>query len=115
MNEFIFTYTSKATKKVVASLRFGFQGEYIKINSKQIDEDDSFLANAPPNIKQAIKNGHNCAKENNPDACNPKCAYIRFQLDDLMYTKCRHLNFNIPIAAVEDREYVKTWLTHEMA
>jgi len=115
MNDFIFTYTSKAAKKVVASLRFGFRGEYIKINSKRVDEDASFLAGAPANISHAIKNGFNCVKGKDPNACNPKCQYIHFYFDGAEYTKCRHLNFNLPIGTAEDRDYVKTWLTHELA
>jgi len=114
MNDFIFTYTSKTAKKVVASLRFGFRGEYIKINSKRIDEDTAFLADAPPNISQAIKGGYNCAKGKDPNACNPKCEYVRFYYDSVEYTKCRHLNFNLPFDTAEDREYVKTWLIHEL-
>ena len=114
MQDYVFTYTSKAAKRVVASIRIGFGGECIKINSKRIDEDASFLADAPANILQVIKDGHNCVKGEDPNACNPRCEYIRFNLDGVEYTKCRHLNFILPIDTAEDREYVKTWLSHEI-
>ncbi len=115
MNEFVFTYTSKVFKTVVFSARISMDGAYIKLNSKLINEQSNLLSQAPENILEAVKNSWNCAKLNDPNACNPKCTNLRFSIDGKEYQKCRCLNFNLPINTKQDREYIMTWLDKELS
>jgi hypothetical protein len=114
MNEYIFTYTSKTSKKIIASSRFGFERNCVKINSRLIDTDAALLADAPEGIKKAVGNGWVCAKTHEPNACNAKCVPARFTLDGKEHLKCRHLNFYLPTDTDENKAFIKAWIKKEL-
>jgi len=117
MNEYIFSYISKQKKAKVFSICVSMDESNVKLNSKLISEKPDLLANAPESIKNAVKNGYTCAKKNDPNACNPKCAgkTLNFNLDGVEYLKCWILNFNLPVNETAEREYILEWLKKELA
>jgi hypothetical protein len=117
MNAYQYTYVSKAKKATVFSIAFSMDHGGVKINSKLINHRPDLLANAPQTIKNAVKTGWDCAKKNNPDACNPNCApkVLRFALDSEDHVKCWALNFNLPANDEVERVFIKQWLDGELA
>ena len=116
-DSFIFNYNSKSTKLKVASIHIMTTGCFVKLSSKLISKEPDLLFDAPESIKDAIKAGHECAKKENPDACNPKCIgkIIGFNLDGVDYLKCWHLNFYLPTTGDIERNYIKEWIIKEAA
>lgn len=116
MNEYIFSYTSKIKKAKVFSIVISMDNYYAKLKSKLIREQSDLLSDAPESIKDAVKNGWNCAKINDPHACNPNCIgkNLSFTLDGTEYLKCWILCFNLPVNTESEREYVRKWLEKEL-
>ena len=116
-DSFIFNYTSKKTKLKVASIHVMTTDRFIKLSSRLISKEPDLLIDAPEQIKEAVKSGLECAKKENPDACNPKCIgkIIGFNLDGVDYLKCWHLNFYLPITGDIVRNYIKEWIIKELS
>ena len=116
VGEYLFNYTSKAQKRKIMSICISLDRSYIKLNSKCITTQPDLLTDAPISIKNAVKEGWECAKANDPDACNPKCAgkCLSFSLDGKEYLKCWILCFNLPVNTDEEREYVMKWTEKEL-
>ena len=116
VGEYLFLYTSKSQKRKILSICISLDRTYVKLNSKHITTQPDLLADAPASIKNAVKEGWECAKANNPDACNPKCAGkgLRFSLDGKEYLKCWILCFNLPVNTDAERGYVMKWIEKEL-
>jgi len=114
--DYLFAYTSKIKKAKVFSIFISMDTCYVKLNSKLICQQPNLLADAPAGIKNAVKNGQVCAKKDDPNACNPKCAgkSMKFTLDGDEYFLCWILNFILPVNDKSEREYVKQWLEKEL-
>jgi len=117
MNEYQFSYTSKHKKAKIFSIHISMDHSYVKLNSKLITENPDLLTDAPESIKTAVKNGWDCAKKNDPNACNPKCAgkALIFNLAGTEFFKCWILNFNLPVNEKNERDYINIWLNKELA
>ena len=115
VGEYLFNYTSKPQKRKIMSICISLDRSYVKLNSKCITTQPDLLTDAPASIKNAVKEGWGCAKTNDPDACNPKCAgkSLRFSLDGKEYLKCWILCFNLPVNTEDEREYIIKWVEKE--
>jgi len=117
VNEYAFAYTSQATKAKVCTVLLSMETCFVKINTRLITTQPGLLDDAPEGIRDAVKGGYNCAKKNDPEACNSRCVdkNLVFELDGTQYVKCRIFNFALPIGETADRAYIMEWLVKEMA
>ena len=117
MGECTFLYDSKIHKARMFSISVSLIGFHVKLNSKLVTTQPNMLFDAPESIKNAVIKGQPCEKAVDPNACNPNCAgkLFQFTLDGTEYTKCRHLNFYLPVKDADERKYIMKWLQKELA
>ncbi len=108
---FIYSHKSRGT---IGSINISpVNGCVIKINAENINDYVGMIEKFPSTIVKAIENGYDCAKKNNPIACNPKCRGYEFSVNGKQYFKCKHLNFYIPLPDLTDSQIIEDWINKE--
>ena len=104
------TYTSKKTKKVIASLKLDIQSHDVKLNLANIGKYTEQVSLLPKTmIAQITSNGWDCGK------CNPKCdGAFEFILADSSYSKCRCGSFVFAKPTADDTSYFLELLKSEL-
>jgi len=110
---FIYTHKSRGT---IGSISISpVNGCVIKINAENINDYTDMIEKFPPVIREAVENGYNCAKINDPEACNPRCRGYEFSINGKEYLKCRHLNFYIPLTDLTYSHIIENWIDKELS
>ena len=90
-------------------------GCIVKINAEHIHLYPEFVAAFPPALLELIEKGYDCAKKEDPSACNPKCSGYEFDLGGQRQMKCKKLNFYIPTEDPRYAEIIEAWVGKELA
>lgn len=110
---FIYSHKSRGT---IGSINISpVSGCVIKINAENINDYTDIVEKFPSTIIEVIENGNNCAKKDNPDACNPKCRGYEFSIKERQYFKCKHLNFYVPLINLTYSQIIENWIGKELS
>jgi len=89
-NGYVVSYVHKPTNRTVANYVFRKKMLMIRVYADNANSYADVISHLPDTMKDAIRNGGNCARLINPTACNSRCLKgFDFMLDGDRQQKCR--------------------------
>ena len=94
-NGYVVSYIHKPTKRTVANYVFRKKMPMLRVYADNILSYEDSVVQWPDTMKDTIRNGGNCSRLVDPEACNSRCLKgFDFILDGERQQKCRcHMSF----------------------
>ena len=113
-----FTYTSKATKKIVCKFDINADGITVMPNGNHLPQSNGIIAHLPEHMITDMKNGKECGvcAKNNPNfiQCKHGGPYM-YTIENKNYNRCRYYGFGFRADSSHERELLKEWIEMELA
>jgi len=114
-NGYVVSYVHKPTNRTVANYVFRKNLPMLRVYADNVQAYEDIINSLPKTMKDTIKQGGNCSRLINPNACNSRCLQgFDFVLDGERQQKCRcHMSFTFFLTE-ETKPYLKEMVKHEM-
>ena len=96
---YVVSYIHKPTKRTVANFLFRKKVLMLRVYADNILSYEDKVLNWPSSMKDIIRQGGNCSRLSDPNACNSRCLKgFDFMLEGERQQKCRcHMAFTFPL------------------
>ena len=114
-NGYVVSYVHKPTKRTVANYVFRKKMPMLRLYADNTLSYADIMAKLPEEMKDTIRQGGNCSRLSDPNACNSRCLKgFEFVLDGERQQKCRcHMSFTFFLTD-ETKPYLLEIMEREM-